>query len=256
MAAFEPYSPLNEPKPFAPELWIVDGPEIQMDYGPLKLPFPTRMVVVRLASGQLWLHSPIAPDARLLKALEALGPVGHLIAPNSIHYWYMADWLERYPDAISYAVPDLAQNAKRPFRIDQPLSTGDFYAWSSEIDCVVVPGSVVTEAVFHVRCASTVVLSDLIENFEPDRIRGRLHRLLVKLGGADGGTPRDLKLTFRGKRRRVAEQVGRILAWSPQKVVMAHGRPYSSEGGAELRRALAWAGAGGRSMAQRVRSGP
>ena len=45
----------------------------------------------------------------------------------------------------------------------------------------------------------TVVLTDLIENFEPQRIRSRFYRGLVRLSGAahpDGKAPIDLRLTF------------------------------------------------------------
>ena len=241
MTAFEPYLPINVPKPFAEGIWIVDGPEIRMDYGPATLPFPTRMVVVRLKSGDLWLHSPIAPNAELFDAIDAMGEVRHLIAPNSIHYWYMADWIDRYPSAMSYAVADLARKAKRPFRIDHVLRNGETVSWEAEIDWVEVPGTAVTEAAFHVPTASTVILADLIENFEVGRINSWFHRLLVRLGGADGGTPRDLRLTFWPRSREVAERVARILAWQPDKVIMAHGRPISSDGAAELERGLGWA---------------
>lgn len=241
VASFKPYLPLNVLKPFAAGVWIVDGPEIGMRYGPFTLPFPTRMVIVRLGSGELWIHSPIAPDPALSSAIDAIGRVGHLIAPNSIHYWHMADWLDRYPEAISYAVPDLRRGTKRPFRIDHSLEPDGSYPWSAEVDCVVVPGTAVTEAVFHVRGASTVILADLIENFEPARINGWVHRLLVKLGGADGGTPYDLRMTFRPRGRKVAIRMRQILAWRPEKVVMAHGRPYASGGAEELERALRWA---------------
>lgn len=241
MAAFEPYEPLNVPKPFANGLWIVDGPEIAMDYGPFTLPFPTRMTVARLASGDLWVHSPIAPDPALMAGIDSLGPVRHLVAPNSIHYWFMADWLERYPAATSYAVADLARTAKRPFRIDHPLVSGLRTPWDEEIDWVAVPGTAVTEAVFLVRDANTVLLADLIENFEPQRIKSRFHRLLVRLGGADGGTPRDLRLTFWPKRREVAPQVARILQWHPERVVMAHGLPIAADGAEVLERELGWA---------------
>ena len=59
MSAFLPYAPLNTPKAFGGRLWIVDGPEIRMDYGPTSIPFPTRMTVVRLADGTLWVLSLI-----------------------------------------------------------------------------------------------------------------------------------------------------------------------------------------------------
>src|SRR3546814_6200465 len=86
-------------------IWTVDSPEIRMDYGPASMPFPTRMTVGRLPGGRLWIHSPIAPDDALFAVIERLGEVAWLVAPNSIHYWYVADWQARYPAARTLAVP-------------------------------------------------------------------------------------------------------------------------------------------------------
>ena len=245
MVALCPYDPLNTPKPFGPDAWIVDGPEIRMDYGPVSLPFPTRMVVARLASGDLWVHSPIAPDPGLFVQIDALGPVRHLIAPNSLHHSHMADWLARYPAAVSHAVPGL-HKAKRPFRIDRTFTPGHAMGWENEIDWVLVPGTAVTEAVFHIRHASLVVLTDLIENFERDRVKGRILRWLIGLAGADGSTPFDLRMTFWPRRKAVRAAVAEIVSWAPERVVMAHGRPYASDGAAQLRRGLRWAVPSGR----------
>jgi hypothetical protein len=241
MSALEPYAPLNEPKRLAENVWLVDGPEIGMSYGPLTLPFTTRMTVVRLRSGDLWLHSPIAPDARLFAAIEVLGPVRHLIAPSTLHYWYMADWIDRYPAAATYAVPDLTAKAKRSFRIDRLLEPEQRFTWESDIDWMLVAGSVVSEAVFHVREPRVTILVDLIENFEPDRIHRRAIRLLVRLGRADGHTPIDLRWTFWPNRKRVARAIARVLAWPTDKLILAHGKPFPAGGAEILRRELAWA---------------
>ena len=240
----ETYSPLNCPKPFAEGIWIFDGPVIRMDLGPFKVPFPTRMTVVRLADGTLWVHSPIAPDEGLFAAVDALGPVRRLVAPNSIHYWYMADWLERYPEAQSYAVPDLATTAKRPFRIDHPLADGARFGWESDIGWLLVPGTRVSEAVFHVPAAKTVILVDLIENFEAAKLSNPFMRFMLRLvGGLDpnGMAPLDLRMTFRPKRQQVRERLQRVVDWQPEKVIMAHGRVYDRAGTDELRRAFRWA---------------
>lgn len=57
MSAFLPYAPLNTPKAFGPGLWIVDGPEIRMDYGPdldpLSNPDDRRAAYRRHAVGSL-----------------------------------------------------------------------------------------------------------------------------------------------------------------------------------------------------------
>ena len=96
--AFAPYAPLNVLKTIAPDVWIVDGPEIRFAYFGLKLPFPTRMTMVRLPDGALWLHSPTAPDDVLLRSIREIGPVRFLVAPNTLHYWWIPDWKERFPN--------------------------------------------------------------------------------------------------------------------------------------------------------------
>src|SRR3546814_20191178 len=86
----------------------------------------------------------------------------------------------------------------------------------------------VNEAVFHHRASRTVILTDLIANFEPARIRGRLLRWLVRLSGAahpHGRAPIDLRLTFWPQRRRVRAAVAALLAWARERVVMAPGWP-------------------------------
>jgi hypothetical protein len=153
----------------------------------------------------------------------------------------MADWIDRYPVATTYAVPDLATGAKRGFRIDRMLEPAARFDWQDEIDWVLVPGSIVSEAVFHVRGSRVTILVDLIENFEPARIHRRLIRWLVRLGRADGHTPIDFRATFWPNRKRVAEAVARVLAWSTDKLVIAHGKPFVAGGGEVLRRELGWA---------------
>jgi len=44
----------------------------------------TRMTVVRLADGTLFVHSPVALDRATRLALDALGPVRHVVAPNRV----------------------------------------------------------------------------------------------------------------------------------------------------------------------------
>src|SRR3546814_14352377 len=129
------------------------------------------MTVVRRAGGRLWVHSPIAPDTVLFEAIDALGDVAWLVAPNSLHYWYVADWQRRYPAARTLAVPGLAAKAKRAFRIDAVAGDG---ALPDGIAAVLVPGTAVNEAVFPHRPARTGTLTPQTENFETARLSGRL----------------------------------------------------------------------------------
>jgi len=71
------------------------------------------------------------------------------------------------------------------------------------MDQVLIQGGVLTEVDFFHRPSRTLILADLIENFELKRIRSWLVRWLVRLGGAvdpDGKAPVDLRLSFLGRR--------------------------------------------------------
>jgi len=71
MSRADPYEPINTLKPTSEGIWIVDGPIIRMKAGlGCTVPFQTRMTVIRLSNGGLWLHSPIALDEGLVKELK------------------------------------------------------------------------------------------------------------------------------------------------------------------------------------------
>jgi Domain of unknown function (DUF4336) len=239
-----PYAPLNVLKPVvAGAVWIVDGPEIEFNWLGLSLPFPTRMALIRLPGGDVWVHSPTAPDAALLAAVRALGPVRWLVAPNTLHYWWVPDWKAAFPAAEVLAAPGLERSAKRPLPIDTVVGDAAPAAWSGEIDQLVVRGDLLTEACFFHRPTRTLLLTDLIENFEPRRVRRWWFRALLRLGGAadpDGKAPIDMRLSFLRHRRALRASVLRMLAWNPERVIIAHGRWYERDGATELRRAFRW----------------
>ena len=152
-AAYVPYEPLETLKPFAEQVWVVDGPEIGMDYLGLTLPFPTRMTIARLPSGKLWVHSPIAWRQSLAGALAELGQVQHIVAPNTLHYWHLTEWQEQFPLARTYGSPDLVRRAKRPLRLDDTLSDMPPDAWEGAFDQRVVRGGVLSEVDFFHRAS-------------------------------------------------------------------------------------------------------
>jgi hypothetical protein len=117
--------------------------------------------------------------------------------------------------------------------------------WVKDLDQLIFRGGrFMEEVVFFHRKTRTLILADLIENFEVEKV-GRLHGWLIRLAGAadpDGKAPIDLRLTFLGRKKEARSTFERMVAWKPERVIMAHGRPYEREGTAELRRAFRWLG--------------
>ncbi|MBI3435821.1 MAG: DUF4336 domain-containing protein [Proteobacteria bacterium] len=247
MSSYAPYDPLNVLKPVGERVWIVDGPEIKMAYPYLrllKLAFPTRMTVARLADGGLWIHSPTPLTDALARDIDALGAVRFLVAPNRLHYWWIGDWKARYPHAVTYAAPGVRAAAARRFAgFEVELTDTPPPQWQGEIEQTLVRGDFMTEAVFMHVASRTLILTDLIENFEPRRIAGRLMRSIVCLAGCcdpDGAMPVDLRATFYRHRAGFGAAIERMLSWGPERIVLAHGRWYPANADAELKRAFRW----------------
>ncbi len=243
MDTYRPYLPLNTLKPVADAVWTVDGPEIGMRYLGTTLPFPTRMTVVRLPSGEIWIHSPTAWDEGLARTVEKLGRVAFLIAPNTLHYWYLPEWQVAFPNTVSYGAPGVARKARRNIRIDRTLGDEPPAEWAGAFDQCLAPGSLLTEVDFFHRASKTLILTDLIENFEPARIRKRWLRWAVRAFGAadpDGKAPYDMQWSFIGHRRELRAAVERMISWGPERILLAHGRSYDRNGVSELRRAFRW----------------
>lgn len=241
--AYRLYEPLGQLKPVVDDVWIVDGPEIRFRYGFLRIPFPTRMTVVRLPSGQMWIHSPVALSDELASQIKRIGPVSHLVAPNTIHYWWVGEWKRRFPDAQVWAVSRLDPGAKKRMPPHAVLNNEPPREWNGAIDQVIVEGSRIMEADFFHRPSRTLLLTDIIENFEKERVHSRFYRWLFRLGGAldpDGMMPSDLRTSFAKQRDQLRAAVKQMIAWQPERLIIAHGRWYPCNAVAELRRAFRW----------------
>ncbi|MGO5139533.1 DUF4336 domain-containing protein [Streptococcus alactolyticus] len=83
-------------------IWIVDESEIKMNFKIFKMPFTTRMTIIRLSNNKLWIHSPIAYNKELDNKIKELGEIAYIVAPNKYHYSYILDWYNHYPQAQVY----------------------------------------------------------------------------------------------------------------------------------------------------------
>jgi hypothetical protein len=243
MACLRPYEPVNRLKPVAENLWIVDGPEVRMRYLGLRLPFTTRMTIIRLSDDRLWIHSPTEPTPELRREVAALGRVAFLVSPNRLHTTWLAAWRALWPDAAAVGVA-----GERPWdgsRLEGAIDLagpGPF-PWSGTIAQLLVRGGLFSEAVFFHRPSRTLIVTDLIENFELDRIACLWLRLLIRITGPldpHGTAPPDMRLSFRRHRPALRAALARMQAWAPERIILAHGRWYPANGADELARAFRW----------------
>lgn len=236
---FTGYEPLYSLKVVAPDIWIVDGSWIKF-YG---IPFPTRMTIVRLSSGDVWVHSPIKINDELAKTISALGPVRYIIAPNWIHYAWVPEWQTHFPDALTFVSPGVVERAASrgvELRFDERLINEPAVQWESEIDQRIADSGYHREVVFFHKASHTLILTDLIENFEKRKMPWWT-RPLLKLGGVcapNGGMPRDMAASFNRRRDHLSHLIREMISWKPERVILAHGKWIERDGVNELKRAF------------------
>jgi len=225
-------------KEFGPELWIADGTDVVAALG---FHYPTRMAIIRLVDGDLFIWSPIALNDKLRVEVDSLGTVRHLVAPNSLHHMFISDWKRAYPNAYLYAPPGLREKRK-DIDFDDDLVNGAIPRWAGEIDQVVMRGNIITtEVVFFHRKSGTVLFADLLQQLPASWFSG-WRALVAKwdmMVASEPSVPRKFRLAFtnRGVARASLKD---ILSWPAKKILMAHGTPVREDGQAFLIRAFHW----------------
>ena len=223
-------SMLNE---LADGVWVAWAP--QSFYG---LKFGARMTVVRLGDGSLFLHSPIAIDDALKSEIDALGNVGHIVAPNLFHHVHAGSAVERYPGAKLHIAPGLAK--KRPdLAGGTVLSATQDPSWRGEIEAMPIEGTVLHETAFVHHPTGTLICSDLIENFNTSD--DWLTRTYLKLSGIYGkpGLSRALRIAFRDKKA-ARRSIDAILERAFDRISLAHGETITHGGKEAVRGSYTW----------------
>lgn len=225
------YDPINVYKPVASNIGIVDGPFEYLTVAGLRMPLPftTRMTVVRLENGELFLHSPIAFDERLAAEIQALGIVRHLVSPNQFHYAHIGEWQKAFPASIAWASPGVRDRARArhaDVHFARDLNRQPPEAWGREIDQTLVPGGIFREFVFFHKASRTLILADTIMNLELDKLT-EPWRKATKLTGMyypRGQIFFGMRLPLLLQRRQAKAAIQRIISWQPQRIVLSHGR--------------------------------
>lgn len=233
------YEPLYTLKAVAPDIWIVDGSWIRF-YG---FPFPTRMTVVRLSNGDVWVHSPIGINDELGNQIALIGPVRYLVAPNWIHYAWLPDWQQQFRGALTFISPGVVERAANKgvkLHFDEQLGNESAAGWANEIDQRIADSGFHREVVFFHRASRTLILTDLIENFEKQKMPWWTQPFLA-MGGVrapTGGMPRDMAASFKRRRDHLSLLVREMIAWQPERIILAHGRWFDKDGTHALERAF------------------
>lgn len=213
-------------------VWHAQQP---LKFGPFSI--TTRMTVVRLRDGSLWVHSPISPTRELIQELHAIGSVRYVVAPNKSHHLFFLPFLKAHPSAHGFIAAGL--ELKRPDLSPYPQVSPDV-PWGSEIQGFFIDGlPILNETAWFHTDTGTLILTDLLFCFSQGN-RG-VTGLVAKLLGVHGklGMSRTMKLATKDKQA-LAQSVLPLLSLPVQRVVLAHDQIITEQPMAKLTQAFAW----------------
>jgi hypothetical protein len=230
-------SSLAPPPPlevFAPGIWTTPRP--QKFWG---VETGTRMTVVKLSDGGLFVHGPVALDPATRAAVEALGPVRAVVSSSLFHHLYAGDWMKAYPDATFAACPGLEKK-----RADLPWSTvmrdEPHPSWEKDLEQVYFSSRFEHEIVFFHRATRTFICLDALLNLRvhPNPMTRMVSRFMMNDAPGKGWMERIAV----GNRATARREVRRILEWDIDGIILAHGGVVPSGGRQVFRDAYAWLG--------------
>lgn len=228
-------------KPLGLDLWFADGGIVRF-HG---FAYPTRMVIVRLASGGLWLWSPVEKSAAIEDEVRALGPVRHIVSPNNLHYLFLGEWQATFPDAKLWGTATTIAKCGH-LRFSGVLADDSPVDWEGQIDQFYFTNSpFVDELIFFHRASRTAIIADLSQTLSEAFLKRhwpwwiRSAARLSKMVEGWGYPPIDYRISFR-HRASARPKIRELIAKRPEHVVVAHGEVVTTGGESFLRRAFSW----------------
>jgi short-subunit dehydrogenase len=223
------------------DIWIADDKPISA----AGMQLPVRMTIVRLSNGNLVLHSPVRYSPTLRTELERIGPIKYLLAPNVAHWMFLSGWQRELPQASTFAARGLAERKQvrdAGIRIDRELGDTSPEEWGTEIDTVAVNAPMFSEVELFDRRSRTLILTDLVQNLDPDDHPMPTGAAASLLGTAkpDGRAPIYLRLLLRLGGRSVQTAAQRLVSLAPERVIFAHGDWFEAGASERLRQSLRW----------------
>lgn len=203
--------------PIAPDVWHVPVQPLKY-FGGFRIPLAS--TVLRLPSGKVLIYAPGNFDDEQLAAIDALGDVAYIVAPNLFHHLYVAKAVARWPNAKVLGAPGLAAKRKDvTFHGELPAALDD------HLDIEVIGGQEkLNEAVLFHRPTGTLLCADFL--FNVTQPANRRSAFALKMAGVGGGKLAVSKMLWSPSKKEAAPMrasIDKVMTWPIQHVAPSHG---------------------------------
>ncbi|PNS17890.1 hypothetical protein CAC42_3849 [Sphaceloma murrayae] len=225
-----------------------------------KIQIGGRGTIVRMASGDLAVFSPVALTPTVKSELTTFGTPKYIVAPDVEHHIFLDEWHAAYPSAIFIGPEDLKakrekNNSKVPFThlFSKSAPPSVDPAFDAEFDYEYVHAHPNKELVFNHRPTKTLIEADLMFNLPATEQMsksgiaadsGLLTKLFVALNSPQGTAIWQKRFLWyamsAGDRTGFNKSVQKIDGWDFERVIPCHGDVIEGDGKGVFRKVFEW----------------
>ena len=223
------------PQEISSGLWVLDR-QVRFPGG-FRLPNRTTLLQLRDES-LVVISAPPVLGADDRSAIDALGPVGRVIVPNSFHYVFAEAFMSHFSDALLFVPPGFFDRIDT-WSIGTEVGPKPPLKWPDDLHyktlCSVKP---ISELVFFHPASATLIVTDFAFNMHrfPRAIDGLAWWLSgVPSGFGPGRTARRLLLQDKAVARAFLTDV---LRWPFERILFAHGDIIDRDARAQFQQAF------------------
>jgi hypothetical protein len=196
----------------------------------------SNMTVLRLAGDALLLHSPVSMTPERRDAVERLGEIAHLYAPNTFHHRWIGEWAAAFPSARVHAPSELAKE----LRIDRAHDKEPDSSFAGVLDEQHFAGFRLHETALVHRASRSLVVADLAHNIgRPQdgwtkfytRVMGFYDRVALS---------RVIRWTAFSDKGATRAGIDALLALPFENMLVGHGEPVLADARSTFSEVYAW----------------
>ncbi|KAJ7636971.1 hypothetical protein FB45DRAFT_452762 [Roridomyces roridus] len=198
------------------------------------VPFGGRTTAIRLSTGDVWVlaSTPLTKDTK--EAIDKMGPVKWIMAGDMVHYMYLAQFKEEYPEAKVIGVEKMKSEGVElagAYGVDAPDTK---YGFEDEIRAVYFSGFKNKDvAWFHVE-SKTLVVADLMFNLPANEqySKSKSNPRLPIFGSLTpwGGIHKHFVWGLGEDKAAMKRDAQTVLEWGPERIIMCHGDVIETDG--------------------------
>lgn len=194
-------------------IWSIRAPLTVLGFIQLN----TRMTIVRLQDGSLWIHSPVPFTEEYKQSLDALGEVRFIVAPSCFHHMFVLPWKEAYPEAQLCVAKGLPKKRKD---LGEVTLLGEDEIWPDFAQQRIEGMPVLNEMLFFHRESQTLIATDFL--FYMPQASG-FTGFYAWLNGFKQRvtTPLLFRMAIKDQKK-FRTSLQKIRAWSPKNISMCH----------------------------------